>query len=171
MNAKKVCCFSGHRPKYLPWRQYEVGETFFAFKKRLEKTIENVIEAGYNHFISGMAQGIDMLAAEIVLLLKEKYSHITLECAIPFSGQKDSFNSSDRVRYNNICKQADLVSVLTENYSPDCLMKRNKYMVDKSSKLIACYLYIKGGTYNTIRYAMQKGVDVEIVKILEEENH
>ncbi len=167
MSTKKVCCFTGHRPKHLPWRQYEVGETFLAFKFRLEKVIEKAILKGYNYFISGMAQGIDLLAAEMVMHLKTTYSHIKLECAIPFNGQKESFNSSDKLRYNNICKQADKLSVLAQTYSPDCLMKRNKYMVDKSSKVIACYLYIRGGTYNTIKYAMQKGVEVEIVKILE----
>ena len=33
---------------------------------------------------SGMAQGVDMYAAEIVLELKKQYPQITLECAIPY---------------------------------------------------------------------------------------
>ena len=37
---------------------------------------------------SGMAQGVDMYAAEIVLELKEKYPQITLECAIPYEGRR-----------------------------------------------------------------------------------
>ena len=38
---------------------------------------------GVTHFITGMALGVDMYAAEIVLDLKSKYPHITLESAIP----------------------------------------------------------------------------------------
>lgn len=161
-----TCCFTGHRPKYLPWRHYEVGETFLSFKKRLEKAIENAILAGYKYFITGMAQGIDIKAAEIVLELKNKYPHIQLECAIPYGTQKNSLPTSAKVRYNTICNSADKVTILESKYSYSCLMNRNKYMVDKSSKLIAGYLYIKGGTYNTIKYATQKGIDVEIVKIV-----
>lgn len=166
MSTKKVCCFSGHRPKYLPWRHYEVGDTFIAFKARLKKAVENAIANGYNYFISGMAQGIDIIVAEIVLELKEKHAHIMLECAIPYSKQSYAYNASCKARYNNVCKSADAVTVLQKDYSPSCLMQRNEYMVNKSSKLIACYLYIKGGTFNTIKYAMSKGLDVEIIDIV-----
>ena len=48
--------------------------------------IENV---GVTHFITGMALGVDIYAAEIVLDLKSKYPHITLELSLIhiFSGQ------------------------------------------------------------------------------------
>ena len=48
---------------------------------QIVKLIEN---KGVTHFISGMALGVDIYAAEIVLNLKTKYPHITLESAIPW---------------------------------------------------------------------------------------
>ena len=46
--------------------------------------VRMIEEEGVTHFISGMAQGVDLYAAEIVLELKEQYPQITLECAIPY---------------------------------------------------------------------------------------
>lgn len=42
---------------------------------------------GVTHFIAGMALGIDQICAGIVLELKQEYSTITLECAIPYEEQ------------------------------------------------------------------------------------
>ena len=49
---------------------------------QLIKMIEWAIKNNYNNFISGMALGIDMLCAKIIISLKSKYSNIMLECAI-----------------------------------------------------------------------------------------
>lgn len=49
---------------------------------QLIKMIEWAIKNNYNNFISGMALGIDMLCAEIIISLKSKHSNIILECAI-----------------------------------------------------------------------------------------
>ena len=49
--------------------------------------IELVEKHSVTHFISGMAIGVDMIAAEIVLELKKDYPQITLECAIPCETQ------------------------------------------------------------------------------------
>ena len=39
------------------------------------------------------------------------------------------------------------------------MMRRNQYMVDRSSRLIAVYNGVpKGGTCQTLRYAMKRGV-------------
>lgn len=43
------------------------------------------------------------------------------------------------------------------------MMQRNRYMVDHSSMLVACYNGQPGGTWNTIKYAMD--FDREIIQI------
>lgn len=58
-------CFTGHRPQSLPWKFRESGIRFWLFKKKLKKIVEKSINDGYTHFISGMALGVDMIAAEI----------------------------------------------------------------------------------------------------------
>ena len=83
----ETCAFTGHRPKGLGYP--ESDERCAALKEKLRSLIIRMIEEkGVTHFISGMAQGVDMYAAEIVLELKEKYPQITLECAIPYEGRR-----------------------------------------------------------------------------------
>lgn len=64
----KTCCFTGSRPKNLPW-QVETDPRCENLKQRLKIEIIKAIEDGYRHFICGMALGIDTYAAHIVLRL------------------------------------------------------------------------------------------------------
>lgn len=70
MKVKK-CAFTGHRPQSLPFGFNETDERCIALKQTLRAEIIKLIEdEGVTHFISGMAIGVDMYAAEIVLGLK-----------------------------------------------------------------------------------------------------
>ena len=63
----KTCAFTGHRPQNLPFGFNEEDERCIDLKKTLREQIINLIEnEGVTHFISGMAIGVDMYAAEIV---------------------------------------------------------------------------------------------------------
>lgn len=68
-----------------------------------------------------------------------------------------------RKRYNDILMQCDSTVLLSDKYTPRCMMDRNRYMVDRSEILIACYDDKSGGTWNTIKYAMSK--DREIIRL------
>ena len=69
-----TCAFTGHRPQNLPFRFYESDERCVALKSKLRECIIKLIEQeNVRHFITGMAIGVDMYAAEIVLQLKEIY--------------------------------------------------------------------------------------------------
>lgn len=68
----KVCCFTGHRPQKLPFGFNEEDERCVLLKDRLKGAIEMLItEHNITHFISGMALGVDIYSAEIVLSLKK----------------------------------------------------------------------------------------------------
>ena len=43
---------------------------------------------------------------------------------------------------------------------------RNKFMVEHSSVLIACFNQKQGGTQNTITYAKEKGLKIKIINPL-----
>jgi len=62
-----------------------------------------------------------------------------------------------------LLKKCDDIIILQENYTPDCMNKRNKYMVDHSSVVIACYNGKPSGTGNTVRFAKESGCKVRIV--------
>ena len=58
MNYKTIC-FSGHRPKGLPWKGDESDERCLKLVGILNDILEEKIKEGYEYFISGMAIGID----------------------------------------------------------------------------------------------------------------
>ena len=161
---KKTCCFTGHRPQSLPFGFNENDARCAALKKALREQIIHLIEKeNVTHFISGMAIGIDMYAAEIVLDLKKSYPGITLESAIPCETQPVKWSEALRERYYNIAAQCDKETMLQTHYTPDCMDKRNKYMVDQSDVIIAVWSGSPSGTGKTVTYALSKGKPVIVI--------
>ncbi|MCH5210166.1 MAG: DUF1273 family protein [Oscillospiraceae bacterium] len=151
----KTCCFTGHRPKSLPCGYNEEHPACLMIKKQLRRLIVGVIEKkNVTKFISGMALGTDMWALEIVLDLKDEYPNITLEAAVPCRNQASSWNVKYKERYNKLLSLCDEVTVLQEEYIYDCMMKRNKYMVQKADYVIAVWNGTPSGTDKTIQYAL-----------------
>lgn len=135
-----------------------------AYLNELEQSIKLAItEYKITNFISGMALGVDLDFAEIVLKLREKYP-ITLECAVPCPKQTLKWEEKDRQRHEKILYRADEMKVISPCYTDDCMLKRNRYMVDKSELVIAVFNGIeRGGTWYTINYA--KGKILQIIDL------
>ena len=131
----------------------------------LDKAISEAIRAGYSTFISGMARGVDIWAAEIVLKYRDAGAPIKLICASPFEGFETSRKAEWQNRYNAIMKKADLKRFICEKYSKACFQIRNEWMVNHSSCVIAVYNGETGGTRNTIAYANKN--KVEVLNVLE----
>lgn len=163
MEFGKSCCFTGHRPAKLPWGYNENDPMCIEFKRKLYSVVEAVCESGVTHFICGMALGCDMYCAEAVIALRKRRVGITLEAAVPYDGQDERWPAESRKRYRDILMECDAVHLVSDRYTPTCMMDRNRYMVDKSSILIACYDGKSGGTWNTIKYAMDR--DLEIIRL------
>ena len=154
----KRVCFTGHRPEKLNVSEKEI-------KERLKFAIQQAVKDGFTTFISGMARGVDMWVAEIVLEEREKNDNIKLICASPFEGFEKSWSFIEKHRYKTILKRADYVKYVCDHYSKQCFQIRNVWMVDHSARVIAVYNGESGGTKNTIRYATSK--DIEIYNVLE----
>jgi uncharacterized phage-like protein YoqJ len=58
---------------------------------------------------------------------------------------------------------ADLVKAISPKYSMASFLKRDEWMVDHASRVIAVYDGVSGGTKNTIDYANKFGVKIEYV--------
>ena len=161
----KTCCFTGHRPVALPWKSKETGVEFVIFKHRLRLAIEKAIDEGYRYFITGMAQGVDIIAAEMVIDIKRDNPEIKLECAIPCKNQFNGWNKINCLRYDDIVKRADVVTYVTEEeYTEGCMKLRNEYMVNNSSLVIAGFNGKRGGTKQTIGLAYKSGLKVVIIE-------
>ena len=159
------CCFTGHRPMKLPWGMNERDPRCTALKLELAARLEAIYALGYRHFLCGMAIGCDMFFAEAVLALRDVHGDVTLEAAIPFGDQPGRWDEAQRRRYNSLIDRADKVTVLQIGYTSDCMMQRNRYMVDRSSLLLACFDGRPGGTMNTILYAERSGVKTVVIEV------
>lgn len=155
------CCFTGHRPEKMPFAVSPYSYDYFQFQKKLEQAIQTAILSGYQHFITGMSRGMDLWAAQCVLNFRRAYPFLTLEAAIPFPGQADRWNEKDRQIYQQILQNCDDSVILSPRYTAGCMQRRNCYMVDHASLVIAAFDGSAGGTKNTCDYAAHRGVPVE----------
>lgn len=160
MYRTETACFTGHRPEKLPWGSDESDPRCYALKERLGDIVEALYASGIRHFICGMARGCDTYFCEAVIALREEREDVTLEAAIPFDGQSGKWSAQDRKRYYYLTAQCDRETVLQHGYSKDCFLRRNQYMVDSSSVLVAVFDGTAGGTSQTVSYASREGLEV-----------
>ena len=166
MDKEKTCCFTGHRPDKLPWGEDESDPRCERLKRSIARAVEDAYTAGCRQFISGMARGGDLYFAEAVLELRGRHPDVLLECARPCVTQADSWPDREKARYQSILDRCNLETLVQHNYDRFCMMRRNQYMVDRSGRIIAVYNGMpKGGTYQTLLYAMKKGLATHILDL------
>ena len=166
VERETTCCFTGHRPDKLPWGTNEEDPRCVQQKQRLAQAVERAWAAGCRHFICGMARGADLYFAEAVLELRKSRPEITLEGARPCESQADAWPEAERRRYWSILDRCDYETLVQHHYDRGCMMRRNRYMVDRSARVIAVYDGIpKGGTAQTLAYALRRGLETDILEI------
>ena len=150
---EKRCCFTGHRPGKMEYSEADI-------RPLLEKAIDEAIEEEISTFITGMAPGTDMWAAEIVLSKMETNPDVHLVCALPHPGFEKRRTDEEKAKFNDILKKADYVKLVNERYFTGCYQVRNEWMVNHVRKVIAVFNGKPSGTGNTVRYAKKMGVEV-----------
>ncbi len=162
----KICCVTGHRPQSFPWdydNDASAREKYFAAMKA---EAEQLVQMGYNYFISGGAIGVDMDFADIILELKKTNPDLQLEIAVPCANQDRKWKMPFKERYKRILYCADKVTVISEFFTRWCMQRRNEYMVDKSDLVVAFWNGTeKGGTFNTIKYARKKNKNIKYLPL------
>lgn len=154
---KHRCCFTGHRPEKLRLTEPELAV-------RLEAEIERAIGGGYTTFITGMAKGVDLVAAEIVLRLRERDNRLKLVCALPHPGFGLHWGGGWTERFHRVSAQADLVRTICPSFSYASYQLRNEWMVRHSALVIAVFNGERGGTKNTLDYAQSIGVPCVVIR-------
>jgi len=154
-NEKRMhrACFTGHRPEKLTRTEKDIV-------RDLEKEIRQAIADGLSVFITGMARGVDIWAAQIVLRLRNSGYDIKLICACPYDGFEFGWSKDWQKQYKEILEAADFVKYVCEGYSRSCFQIRNEWMVNHATRVIAVFNGEKSGTKNTIDYAAKVGVPV-----------
>lgn len=147
-----VCCFSGHRE--IPEQERE------ALMRLLDKYINEFACCGIKHFLCGGALGFDTMAARAVLRARERDGGICLALAIPYRGMETRWNEAARLEFEDILSQADSVHYIAGEYDRDCMLRRNRYMVERSTHCLCYMTRNTGGTAYTVAQALKKGLEV-----------
>ncbi|WP_417092342.1 SLOG family protein [Intestinimonas timonensis] len=151
---EKICCVTGHRD--IPEKRIDY------VKQALRHEILSALEDGYTRFISGFAEGVDLMFASIVAEEKRQHPELFLEAAIPYAGKLKTKNQ----QFHELLRACDGVKVECEKYVPSCFMQRNRYMVHQSQLVIAVYDgRDHGGTLFTMRCAHTLGKEVHLIKV------
>ena len=156
----KTLCVSGHR---------RVGSDLDIDKLRY--ALNTFIDNGFERVMVGMAVGFDTICFHILEEIR-KQKKVKIIACIPCPQQDKPFSLEQKKEYRRMVESADERVILSECYTPYCMIKRNRYMVDNSIILIAYLNDNKGGTFSTVNYAKEKKIqtlilprDLENVKI------
>ena len=133
-------------------------------KNALERCFETLILGCFDTFLIGMAIGFDTLCFQILERFRKKYPIKIIAC-IPCVEQDKCFTLAQKKEYKRMISVADDKVILCQNYTPYCMMARNKFMVDNSVSLVAYLNENKGGTFSTVKYAKEKGVSIIKVNV------
>ena len=161
MRSRQIsCCFTGHRPGKLPWRYDEADPRCLSLKRRIADALDAAYEEGYRHFLCGMALGCDLYFCEAVLELKAVHPDVTVEAALPCPTQADAWPPDQQARYRRLVDACDFETLVSSRYTPSCMQRRDRYMVDHASLLIAVFDGTPGGTRYTMQYAMSRRIPI-----------
>lgn len=140
-----ILTVTGHRPNkiggYNPNSPLRI--------KVRDKIYDFLVEHKPELAITGMALGVDQEFAVICDQL-----HIPFIAAIPFSGQEKRWPQDSQEHYNDLLTLADQVEVVCDGgYAAYKMQKRNRWMVDKATDVLAIWDGTNGGTANCVAYA------------------
>lgn len=146
---------TGHRPDRLT----AFGEPYTTDQHNALKWYIGawLVENEATQVISGMALGFDQALAAAAM-----NNHIPFVAAVPFKGQEDRWNLQAKDYYSRLLDAAEeVVYVSPPGYAAWKMHARNKWMVDRCDLVLALYDgSSRGGTYDCVRYANNKGKQV-----------
>ena len=77
---------------------------------------------------------------------------------VPCLSQAKKWSEDDIRIYEEMKKEADKIVYTSQEYTSDCMYKRNRHLVDSSS-LCVCYMTKpSGGPAYTVNYAISKNL-------------
>ena len=165
----KKCCFTGHRPRHLPWGYDENHPMCQILKEKLKNEITLALYDGYTYFITGMAEGFDTIALETLYKLKLEGYDIFIEGAIPCMGQEEKWSKKSQLRYKENLEKLDKITFISNEFTSSCMQDRNDYMLENCERVIACFLGRFGGTSSTLTKAKNLGKEIILIDNLEKD--
>ena len=150
---KNSCCFTGHRS--IP--QGEAADLAIKVKKQ----VLSLAGQGIRTFYVGGAVGFDMLAAELLIDLRDhEGADLRIISALPFPAWRDNWPEHEKMGQDRIMEKSDEIFYMARQHSREAYLGRDRKMVDESSFCIAYCTRRSGGTAYTVRYALKQGLHV-----------
>lgn len=148
----EVIAFTGHRPDKLGgWNPtHPVVE-------RVKLAIRgSLIDLEPSRVISGMALGVDQWAAR-----ESATAGVPFTAALPCDDMDAAWPTRSRTEFHELLALAAHVYVVSPGpYKPWKMQRRNEYLVDQCSCLVAVWDGSAGGTANCVAYAMTIGRNI-----------
>lgn len=171
MPSYDTICFTGGRPKSLFLDEPYNPKNYKLMSEHISDFILPYAKDGCRRFISGGAQGFDMLAFAAVELIKQQYPDIRNVVCVPFKGQSRRWPKRgifSQEEYAKMLSRADEIIIVNNIDCEDyyacvkALYARNEFMVDNADLVIAQYpddswCKAKSGTAACLRYAEKSG--------------
>lgn len=162
---------TGHRPNKLYGYIGLDDPKYAGLEHMLKLAVKKAIDAHPDEkeivVISGMALGTDQLFAKAMLSARSYYRkqgyRFALVAAVPCQEQCHPWNKRDTAAWKNLLSKCDKVEVLQKDYTPDCMERRNKWMVEHADTTIAVWDGSHGGTFNCVNDALDAGNEVYVI--------
>lgn len=124
--------------------------------------LEELYRQGFRCFLTGMAWGFDLAAAEQVIRLKLAYEDVRLVAVEPYEGFRRLFHGEDAARYDSIIAMAARRVCVGSGAGRESFYARNDYLVEHATYVVAWWNGRRGsGTGYTVKRALREGVRVE----------
>jgi len=160
-NKNNTVAFTGYRPCKIAGTSKNPD-----IEKEIRGGIRYAVREFYlrdfRYFLSGMAEGFDLWAAEEVISLKSsgELPEIELVAVVPFRGQERYYPDDSAGTYGRILAAACEKAILSDHYYPECYFRRNDWLIDHSSAVICYFDGQQGGTKYTVSRARRLGLPV-----------
>lgn len=158
MPEETIITITGHRPNKLGGYNPK-AELNIKVYEALEAKMVNAVKKFSNVvFRTGMAIGVDQMAAHICIK-----HNVTFDAYVPHEGQESRWPKHAQDEYRKLLTYARKIYMTHEGPYPGawCLHKRNEQMVDGADYLLSVYDGSPGGgTASCVKYAKTQSVRI-----------
>ena len=149
-------CFAGHRPEKLPQ-----GRVLEGLTATLQYYIFRAVLKGYTTFYTGMADGIDYLAADYLFGLRLVNPQIIVIGIQPCTDYESFFKRRGYSLPHLYAMQRGvdrLVTLPGTSWDSGIFLRRDDFMVDQCSAIIAVCDNGRSGSMHTFCYAKRRNL-------------
>lgn len=137
----KRCAFIGELPRQIIFELN--NEDDFNMRMAIcimKKLISLYYVKNANSFIVGLTPGIELFAARLLAMLKEKYKYdIYVESVMAYKNQFLVWDNLSLEWMHHVSRQCDRCVAVRSNYTPDFLRSRNRYIVSQADIVFAVW--------------------------------